>query len=59
VSAETDGFEARITYYANFPRRTHRVVCDGETIGHIWSDGTIEIDDPPPTAPQVRAALDG
>lgn len=48
----TDAIECRVRFYANIPRVTHKVVCDGKVIGHVWSDGNITIDEPS-TAPQV------
>lgn len=55
----SDVFECRVRFYANIPRVTHRVVLDGETIGRLYEDGSLVIDDPP-TAPQVlRSSMGG
>lgn len=57
---ESDAIEARIALYANFPRVTHKVVCDGKVIGRVWSNGAIEIDDTEPQAAhQERARPEG
>lgn len=55
-----DGIECRVRYWANVPQRTHRIVCEGAVIGHVWSDGAwVMIDEEPPTAPQVPRSPSG
>jgi hypothetical protein len=56
----SDGYEAAIRYWANFPRRTHKVMCLGKHIGDVWDNGAITMrDDEPQVAPPVRADHDG
>lgn len=47
-----DRYETRVRFYANVPRRTHRVMCGDKVIGHVWSNGYIEIDEPTTPAHQ-------
>ncbi len=41
--SQIDHYEARIRYYFNAPRRTHKVMCLGNHIGDVWDDGNITI----------------
>ena len=51
----SDCYEARVSFWVNVPRVTHKVMLDGEPIGRVWSDGHIEIDEPStPRAPGQR-----
>lgn len=49
-----DRYEAKVRFYANVPRRTHKIVCGDVVIGHVWSDGHIEIEDPTPAHQHPR-----
>jgi hypothetical protein len=55
-----DCYEARVRFYFNAPRRTHKVMCEGVHIGDVWDDGQITmLDEVPMAAPPVRADHDG
>lgn len=52
----SDCYEARVRFWANIPRVTHRVMLDGQCIGRVYDNGAIVIDEParegtPPRAP--------
>jgi len=40
-----DCYEAKVRYWVNLPRVTHKVMIEGNQVGRVWSDGTIEIDE--------------
>lgn len=50
-------FNARVRFYANISRVTHRVMLDGQCIGHLYDNGAIVIDDPGPDDQPPAAAL--
>jgi hypothetical protein len=54
-----DAIEMRIRYWANFPRRTGKVMLLGKHIGDVWDNGAITLFDYEDTsaAPPVRARL--
>lgn len=41
-----DCYEARVRYWVNVPRVTHKVMIDGQCIGRVYDNGAIEIDEP-------------
>lgn len=54
----SDGYEAKVGFYVNFPRVMHTVLCDGKPICRVYENGRIVIDEPddePTVAHQERA----
>lgn len=54
-----DGFTATVRYYANFPRVTHLIRVGDKTIGRVYDNGAMEIDDPPPAHQDSARPMSG
>lgn len=54
-----DGIECKVAFYANVPRRTHRIVCLDRLIGHVWSNGHFEIFDDEPAHQDSARPMSG
>lgn len=55
----SDCYEATVRYWVNLPRVTHKIRCGDLEIGRVWSDGTIEVDEPTTPAHQHPRLTDG